>query len=397
MLSLSERIKRLKPSATIALSEKARELRASGKDIINLSLGELDYTPPTFMKEAAIKAIQDNHNRYTPVNGILALRQAIAQKLQAQHGVAYSPNSVCVSTGAKQALFNICMALLNPGDEVVLLAPYWVSYPHMVEINGGVPVVVETSAQDGFKPTAEGLEQVITPKTKAIILNSPNNPSGVVYTRDDMQAIAQVLRKHPHVAIVCDDIYQELVYGDAEFTSLLQVAPDLKDRTFTVNGWSKSHAVTGWRMGYAVGPEDAMKAISKIQSQSTSGACCITQHAALAAIENEPTFLNEWRNSLNHKRRLFSDFFNQNHMPCVETAGAFYLFPNVEYYYTGSIQNDDDMCAYLLENADVSLVPGSAFGTPHHVRFSYAPDEALLTEGCNRLLNALKKLKQERL
>ena len=328
---LSNALSRLQPSATIAATQKARDLRATGRSIISLTVGEPDFDTPDNVKRAAIAAIERGETKYTPVTGIIPLKEAIVQKFKRENGLGYKPSQIIVATGAKHILFNAFLATINPGDQVIVPAPYWVSYPDMVAIAGGETISVPTRLEDGFKITADALERAITPKTKWLVLNSPSNPSGAAYTRAELKALTDVLLRHPQVWVMTDDIYEHLVYGDFEFTTPAQVEPALIDRTLTINGVSKSYAMTGWRIGYAAGPASLIQALDMLQGQQTSGTCSIAQWAAVEALNGTQAFIGESRAVFESRRDLVVSMLNQaKYLQCPVPEGAFYVFPSVK-------------------------------------------------------------------
>ncbi|WP_273726594.1 pyridoxal phosphate-dependent aminotransferase [Brucella gallinifaecis] len=392
MAFLADALSRVKPSATIAVSQKARELKAKGKDVIGLGAGEPDFDTPDNIKQAAIDAINRGETKYTPVAGIPELRQAIVGKFKRENGLDYKPEQVIVGTGGKQILFNALMATLNPGDEVIVPAPYWVSYPEMVAINGGTPVFVDTKIEDNFKLTASDLEKAITPKTKWLIFNSPSNPTGSAYTEAELKALTEVLVRHPHVWILTDDMYEHLVYGDFVFTTPAQIEPSLYDRTLTMNGVSKAYSMTGWRIGYAAGPLQLIKAMDMVQGQQTSGACSIAQWAAVEALNGTQDFIPENKKIFQARRDLVVSMLNQaNGIHCPTPEGAFYVYPSCagligKKTEAGKvIETDEDFVTELLEAEGVAVVHGSAFGLGPNFRISYATSEELLEEACSRI------------
>ncbi|SBW14350.1 aminotransferase [Brucella sp. 10RB9215] len=392
MAFLADALSRVKPSATIAVSQKARELKAKGKDVIVLGAGEPDFDTPENIKQAAIAAINRGETKYTPVSGIPQLRQAIVSKFKRENGLDYKPEQTIVGTGGKQILFNAFMATLNPGDEVIIPAPYWVSYPEMVAINGGTPVFVDTKIEDNFKLTAADLEKAITPKTKWLIFNSPSNPTGAAYTQAELKSLTDVLVRHPHVWILTDDMYEHLVYGDFVFTTPAQVEPSLYDRTLTMNGVSKAYAMTGWRIGYAAGPIELIKAMDMIQGQQTSGACSIAQWAAVEALNGTQDFIPENKKIFQARRDLVVSMLNQaTGLQCPTPEGAFYVYPSCagligKKTEAGKvIETDKDFVTELLEAEGVAVVHGSAFGLGPNFRISYATSDELLEKACIRI------------
>jgi aspartate aminotransferase len=392
MAFLANALARVKPSATIAVTQMARELKAKGKDVISLSVGEPDFDTPQNIKDAAAAAIGRGETKYTPVAGIPALRDAIAAKFKRENGLSYKPAQVIVGTGGKHVLFNALMATLNPGDEVVIPAPYWVSYPEMVALCGGTPVIVKAGIETDYKLTAEALERAITPRTKWFIFNSPSNPSGAAYTRTEMKALTDVLLRHPHVWVLTDDIYEHLVFGDFVYHTPAQVEPALYGRTLTVNGVSKSYAMTGWRIGYAAGPEELIKAMDMIQGQQTSGACSIAQWAAVEALNGPQDFIATSRKAFEERRDLVVSMLNQaKGLQCPKPEGAFYVYPSCAALIgkrapSGNvISSDEEFVMELLATEGVATVHGSAFGLGPNFRVSYATSNKLLEEACKRI------------
>ncbi|MDF2232617.1 pyridoxal phosphate-dependent aminotransferase [Albimonas sp. CAU 1670] len=392
MAFLADSLARVKPSATIAVTNKARELKAAGKDVIGLGAGEPDFDTPQHIKDAAKAAIDAGQTKYTAVDGIPELKQAICEKFKRENGLTYTPAQITVSTGGKQVLYNALMATLNPGDEVLIPAPYWVSYPDMVLLAGGEPVAIEAGIETNFKITPEQLEAAITPKTKWFIFNSPSNPSGAGYTEAELKALTDVLMKHPHVWVMTDDMYEHIVYPPFVFVSPAQVEPGLYDRTLTCNGVSKAYAMTGWRIGYAGGPEPLIKAMAKIQSQSTSNPCSISQHAALAALTGPQDYIDESRVAFQRRRDLVVSALNQcEGIECPEPEGAFYVYPSVagcmgKTAPSGKVlETDEDFVTELLETEGVAVVQGSAFGSGPCFRASYATSDEALKEACDRI------------
>jgi aspartate aminotransferase len=392
MSFISDALLRVKPSATIAASQKARDLAAAGRSIISLTIGEPDFDTPENVKQAAITAIERGETKYTPVSGIVPLKQAIVDKFKRENGLDYKPSQIIVGTGAKHILFNAFLATVNPGDEVIIPAPYWVSYPDMVAIANGVVVTVPTAMETGFKLTAEALERAITPKTKWLLLNSPSNPSGAAYTRAELKALTDVLVRHPHVWVMTDDIYEHLVYGDFEFTTPAQVEPALMERTLTINGVSKSYAMTGWRIGYAAGPLSLIKAMDMLQGQQTSGACSIAQWAAVEALNGTQQFIPQSRKVFEGRRDLVVSMLNQaKYLQCPTPEGAFYVYPSVAEALGRTtpqgktIETDQDFVEALLEAEGVAVVQGTAFGLGPNFRLSYATATPVLEEACGMI------------
>ncbi|WP_398465710.1 pyridoxal phosphate-dependent aminotransferase [Tardiphaga sp.] len=392
MSFLSSALDRVKPSATIAVTDKARALKAAGRNVIGLGSGEPDFDTPANIKLAAIHAIEAGKTKYTAVDGIPELKDAIIAKFQRENGVTYKPNQIIVGTGGKQVLYNALMATLNPGDEVIIPAPYWVSYPEMVALAGGTPVSVTCTAEFGFKLQAAALEAAITPKTKWVILCSPSNPTGAAYKKAELQALTDVLVKHPHVWVMTDDMYEHLVYDDFEFTTVAQIEPKLYDRTLTVNGVSKAYCMTGWRIGYAGGPANLIKAMSTIQSQSTSNPSSIAQWAAVEALNGPQDFIAKNNAVFKERRDLVVAMLNQaTGIECPRPEGAFYVYPSCagtigKTAPSGKvIANDEDFVTELLETEGVAVVQGSAFGLGPAFRISYATKTSDLEDACNRI------------
>lgn len=393
LLRASEALSRVKPSATIAVSQKARQLKADGKDVIGLGAGEPDFDTPDHIKEAAINAIRSGQTKYTNVDGLPELKEAICAKFKRDNGLDYTPAQVNVSPGGKPVIYNAFLATLNPGDEVVIPAPYWVSYPEMALLCGAEPVFASAGVEDGFKLTPEALEAAITPRTRWVILNSPSNPTGVAYTAEDLKALAAVLQRHPQVLILTDDMYEHIVYDGFEFATLAQVAPNLYDRTLTMNGVSKAYAMTGWRIGYAAGPETLIKAMAKVMSQTTSNPCSISQWASVAALNGDHGFLKP-RNAA-FKARRDSMLDKLKHAPGLiapTPEGAFYIFADCGGLIGKTSQggqflkSDLDVCDALLTEEGVAVVPGTAFGASAGFRLSYATDDAALEEAGKRIV-----------
>ena len=392
MAFVADTILRVKPSATMVATQKARDLKAQGREIISLSVGEPDFDTPEHIRAAGIAAIQRGETRYPPVLGIAPLREAIAKKFQRENGLPYKASDTIVGTGGKQILFNAFMATMNPGDEAIIPAPYWVSYPDMVHLCGGSAKIVPTREQDGYKLRGEALERAIGPRTKWIVLNSPSNPSGAAYTRDELKELTDVLLRHPHVWVLTDDIYEHLVYGDFVFATPAQVEPALLDRTLTLNGVSKAYAMTGWRIGYAAGPATLIKAMDLLQGQQTSGACTIAQWAALAALEGPQDHLPAFRAAFEERRDLVVSMLNQSALlACPKPEGAFYVYPSCAQAIgrrtqSGKeIRTDEDFMNELLEQEGVAVVHGTAFGQGPNFRVSYAASSQVLEEACRRI------------
>ncbi|HLP68623.1 MAG TPA: pyridoxal phosphate-dependent aminotransferase [Rhizobium sp.] len=392
MAFLADALSRIKPSATIAVTQMARDLKAQGKDVISLSVGEPDFDTPQNIKDAAIAAIQRGETKYTPVSGIQPLREAIAAKFKRENGLDYKPSQTIVGTGGKQILFNAFMATINAGDEVVIPAPYWVSYPEMIALCGGTPVFVKTTIENNFKLTAEQLEKAITPKTKWFMFNSPSNPSGAAYSYEELKALTDVLMRHPHVWVLTDDMYEHLVFGDFVYYTPAQVEPGLYDRTLTMNGVSKAYAMTGWRIGYAAGPIELIKAMDMIQGQQTSGACSIAQWAAVEALNGPQDFIPTSKKAFEERRDLVVSMLNQaNGLVCPKPEGAFYVYPSCAALIgkkapSGKvIATDEDFVMELLATEGVATVHGSSFGLGPNFRVSYATSNDKLEEACRRI------------
>jgi aspartate aminotransferase len=392
MSFLSTALDRVKPSATIAVSDKARQLKAAGRNVIGLGAGEPDFDTPANIKLAAIHAVEAGKTKYTAVDGIPELKDAIIAKFQRENGLTYKPNQIIVGTGGKQVLYNALMATINPGDEVIIPAPYWVSYPEMVALAGGESVPVVCTAEFGFKLQPGALEAAITPKTKWIILNSPSNPTGAAYSREELKALTDVLVKHPHVWVMTDDMYEHLVYDNFDFTTPAQIEPTLFDRTLTVNGVSKAYCMTGWRIGYAGGPAELIKAMATIQSQSTSNPCSIAQWAAVEALNGPQDFIEAHNKQFKERRDLVVSMLNQaNGIDCPRPEGAFYVYPSCagtigKTAPSGKkIETDEDFVTELLEAEGVAVVQGSAFGLGPAFRISYATKTSDLEEACKRI------------
>lgn len=389
---ISDALLRVKPSATIAVTQKARDLKNAGRDVISLSVGEPDFDTPDNIKEAAIAAIRRGETKYTPVPGIAPLREAIAAKFKRENGLDYKPTQTIVGTGGKHILFNAFLSTVNVGDEVIIPAPYWVSYPDMVALCGGTSVFIQTKMEHGFKLQAEDLERAITPRTKWLLLNSPSNPSGAAYTRDEMKQVTDVLLRHPHVWILTDDIYEHLTYGDFKFTTAAQVEPALMDRTLTMNGVSKSYAMTGWRIGYAAGPDSLIKTMDMLQGQQTSGACSIAQWASVEALNGPQDFIPVRRKVFEGRRDLVVSMLNQaKFLKCPMPEGAFYVYPSCADAMGKKTQDgkvlktDEDFVSALLEAEGVAVVQGSAFGSGPNFRISYATSTEVLEDACKKI------------
>jgi aspartate aminotransferase len=402
MSIVANRLNRIKPSATLAVTTKAAELKAAGVDVIGLGAGEPDFDTPEFVRQAGCDAINGGKTKYTNVDGTPELKDAIIAKFKRDNGLTYERNQITVGTGGKQVLFNALMASVNPGDEVIVPTPYWVSYPDMVIMAEGEPVFVECTIENNFKLSPEQLDAAITPKTKWVILNSPSNPSGAAYTKAEMKALTDVLVKHPHVWIMTDDMYEHLVYDGFEFCTPAQVEPSLYDRTLTVNGVSKAYSMTGWRIGYAGGSKELIKAMGAVQGHSTSNPSSISQAAAAAALNGDQSFLCEWVESFKGRRDLVVGMLNEcEGLECPTPEGAFYVYPSCAGVIGKTtpdgktIENDTDFVTYLLEAEGVAAVQGGAFGLSPHFRISYATSEKALTEACARIKKACAALTGE--
>jgi len=400
MAFIADRLSRIKPSPTMAVTAKAAELKAAGSDVIGLGAGEPDFDTPEHIKDAARKAMAEGKTKYVPVPGIIELRRAICDKLKRDNGLTYTPDQITVGCGGKQTIYNALMATLNAGDEVIIPAPYWVSYPDITLLAEGVPVFVDCPESTGFKLTPAALEAAITPKTKWLMLNSPSNPTGAAYTRAELKALAAVLLRHPHVWTMTDDMYEFLVYDDFKFTTIAQVEPGLYDRTLTLNGLSKAYCMTGWRVGYAAGPLAVIKAMNVIQSQSTTGTSTISQWAAVAALNGDHSFIARHNKVFQERRDLVVSMLNQaKGLSCATPEGAFYVYPSCKGVIGKTtpqgkkIATDEDFVTYLLEAEGVAAVHGEAFGLSPHFRISYATATAILEEACSRIQRACAALR----
>ncbi|MFQ5972565.1 MAG: pyridoxal phosphate-dependent aminotransferase [Alphaproteobacteria bacterium] len=399
MSFIADRVNRIKPSPTISVSTKAQELKAAGKDVIGLGAGEPDFDTPEHIKDAALEAMRAGHTKYAPPAGIPALREAIVAKFRRDNGLEYETSQVTVGCGGKQCIFNALMATLNPGDQVVVPAPYWVSYTDLTVLAEGEPVVVEATKEAGFKLTPEQLEAAITQRTKWLILNSPSNPSGAAYTRDELAALAEVLVRHPHLWVMTDDIYEKVVYDGFRFHTIAEIEPRLYDRTLTLNGVSKAFCMTGWRVGFACGPKELIAAMNKLQSQSCTSTSTISQHASVAALNGPQDFIDAHNAAFKSRRDLVVSMLNQaDGLSCETPEGAFYVYPSCAGAIGRttpdgrSIQTDEDFVTYLLEAEGVAAVHGAAFGLSPYFRVSYATSDALLEEACARIQRACAAL-----
>jgi len=396
---IASRLSRIKPSPTIAVTAKAAELRAAGRDVIGLGAGEPDFDTPEHIKEAAVEAMRAGKTKYTAVPGTIELREAICAKLKRDNDLTYTPDQITVGCGGKQTIYNAFMATLDPGDEVIIPAPYWVSYPDITLLAEGTPVFVDCPGSNKFKLQAEDLEKAITPKTKWVVLNSPSNPTGAAYNRAEMKALTDVLMRHPHVWVMTDDMYEFIVYDDFEFVTPAQVEPGLYDRTLTLNGVSKAYAMTGWRVGYAAGPVEVIKAMNKVQSQSTTNTSSVSQAAAAAALNSSHDFIAENNRAFKERRDLVVAMLNEAEgLTCATPEGAFYVFPSCAGVIGKKtpegnvIENDGDFVTYLLETQGVAAVQGEAFGLSPYFRVSYATSNAALEEACKRIQKACAML-----
>lgn len=389
---LSNRVQKVKPSATLAITAKAQELRAAGKDIIGLGAGEPDFETPEHIKQAGIKAIESGFTRYTAVDGTAGLKSAIIAKFKRDNQLDYKPSQILVSSGGKQSFYNLCQAMLNDGDEVIIPAPYWVSYPDMALLAGGVPVIIPAGLEQGFKITPEQLEGAINDKTRLFVINSPSNPTGVAYTKTELSALGKVLLKYPQVMIASDDMYEHIIWADEPFANILNACPELYDRTFVLNGVSKAYAMTGWRIGYAAGPEPLIKAMKKVQSQSTSNPNSIAQMAAEEAINGDQSCIATMLVHFKQRHDFVVQRFNQmTGVSCLPSQGAFYSFPDMREVIKrlDGVADDLQLAEYLIDKAGVAVVPGSAFGQPGYIRISFATSMDNLEKALERIEKAL--------
>lgn len=397
MTFLSHRVQKLAESETLAMARLGNELKEKGVNVINMSLGEPDFATPDFVKLAAKDAIDKNFSYYTPVPGYKDLLESISAKFKRDNNLSYKPSQIVVSTGAKQSIINVVMATVNPGDEVILPAPYWVSYIEMIQLNEGVPVIIETDYKSDFKITPQELEKAITTKTKMFLFSNPSNPTGSMYTEKELRELGEVFKKHPNVLIVSDEIYEYITFEEKMFS--IGSIPELSNRTVTVNGLSKGFAMTGWRLGYLGAPEEVAKACVKIQGQFTSGASSISQKAAVAAINADPSVVRDMQAAFKKRRDLLISLVKDiPHVNCNNPGGAFYLFPEVSWYFGKKngdtvINNAKDLCMYLLNTGHVALTPGGAFGAPNYIRLSYATSEDIIREAVARIRKALDQLR----
>ncbi len=386
--SLAKRVSRIQPSVTLAITARANQIRAEGGDILNLAAGEPDFDTPEHIKEAAIAAMRAGQTKYTAVAGTASLKDAVIEKFRRDNGLEYTPSEVMISTGAKQVLYNLCQALLNDGDEVLIPAPYWVSYPDIVFLAGGQPVTISSRAENRCKITAEDLESKITPKTKLLVINSPSNPTGMAYTNEELSVLGEVLEKYPQVFVISDDIYEHILFRRQKFSNILNSIPSLKDRTLVLNGVSKAYSMTGWRIGYAAGPEALIKSMTKIQSQSTSNPSSISQAATEAALTGDQGFVSDMCNEFEKRHDFIVGALNEiDGIYCSQGDGTFYCFPNVDGLIekTENVSDDVGFVEHLLNQAGVAAVPGTAFGSPGHMRISYATSMDILEQAAARL------------
>jgi len=390
-LQIAQRVQAIKPSPTLAVTARAAEMRAAGHDIIGLGAGEPDFDTPDHIKAAAVEAINQGHTRYTAVDGIPALKQAIINKFARDNQLEYSMKQVLVSCGGKQSFYNMAQALLNPGDEVIIPAPYWVSYPDMVKLAGGEPVIISANIQQGFKITPKQLESAMTEKTRLFVINSPSNPTGVHYTPEELAQLGAVLRNYPKVIVATDDMYEHILWEGAPFKNILNMCPDLYERTIVLNGVSKAYAMTGWRIGYAGGPEKLIQKMKTIQSQSTSNPTSISQYAALAALDGEQSFIQEMVKTFKERHDfVLASLLKIKGVECQPCQGTFYIFPSFQNVINRSgMKTDVELSEFLIEKAGVALVPGSAFGSPGYVRISFATSMENLKKAMDRLQGAL--------
>lgn len=396
-IQLSDRVNSIKPSPTLAVTAKAAAMQAAGQDIIGLGAGEPDFPTPDYIREAAIQAINDGFTHYTAVDGIVELKDAIIAKLQRDNQLEYKRDQILVSSGAKHSIFNLMQSLLNPGDEVIVFAPYWVSYTDIAILCGAKPVLVYAGIEQGFKVTPEQLQKAITPKTRLVLFNSPSNPTGVAYTRAELEALGDVLRKNPHVLVMSDDIYEKTYWAEFPFCNILMACPDLYERTIVINGVSKAYAMTGWRIGYAAGPSGLIKAMHKMQSQSTSNPCSISQKAATAALNGDQSCIVEMNQKFKERHDyVVSELRTMQGIECIEADGAFYVFFKVaeliEKLGIAGVTNDTEFAEYLINNAGIALVPGAAFGAPGYLRGSIATSKENLVKAMDRLRTVTEKV-----
>ncbi len=391
-IKLSQRAQSIKPSPTLSVTARAAELRASGKDILSLAAGEPDFDTPEHVKAAAIQSINDGMTKYTAVDGLPALKQAIIDKFSRENGLDYEMNQILVSVGAKHSIFNLTQALLNPGDEVIIPAPYWVSYPDMVRLAGGEPVIIKTGMKQNFKISKEQLQGAISDRTRLVVLNSPSNPTGSCYSREELQALGDVLEQYPDIIVFTDDIYEHILWTDDEFVNIVNACPSLKERSVVINGVSKAYAMTGWRIGYAAGPAKLIGAMKKIQSQSTSNPTGNAQYATIAALEGDQSMIKEQCGVFKQRHDFVLERLNAiDGIECPASQGTFYIFPNMQGVIDklDGVNNDIDLAEYFLENGGMAMVPGSAFGAPGYMRISFATSMEVLEKAMDRLTEAL--------
>lgn len=386
-IQLAQRLGRVKPSPTLAITALAAQLKAQGRDIIGLGAGEPDFGTPDHIKQAGIDAINNGQTGYTAVDGTPELKQAVIDKFKRDNGLSYDANQILVSCGGKQSFYNLCQALLSAGDEVIIPAPYWVSYPDMVLLADGEPVIVEAGQEDHFKLTPEKLEAAITEKTRLFVINSPSNPTGVAYKREELAALGEVLKRHPQVLVATDDMYEHIMFGDNEFVNILMACPELYDRTIVLNGVSKAYCMTGWRIGYAAGPADLIKAMKAVQSQSTSNPTSISQAASVAALNGDQGFMAPMLEAFEARHQFVCDTFNaMEGVECLPADGTFYSFPNVQGMIERlGLKNDAELASYLIDKVGVAVVPGSAFGLEGHMRISFATSMENLEKAMERI------------
>jgi len=392
MKGLAGRVKQIKPSATLAITARAKALRAQGVDVISFGAGEPDFDTPEHIKDAAIRALEGGFTKYTPATGIEELKEAICEKFERENGLSYSPEEVIVTCGGKQALYNIAMALFEEGDEVLVPAPYWVSYPAMIRLAEAEPVIVQTHEEEGFKLSPEALEDAITPKAKALIINSPSNPAGTAYTKEELEALVEVALRHD-LWIISDEVYEHIVYDGFKHVSVASLAPEVKERTIVVNALSKTYSMTGWRMGYAAGPKEVIAAMGKVQSQSTSNPTSFAQKGAVAALRGPQGEVAKMREEYQRRRDLIWQLLTSiEGVSCFKPLGAFYVFPSFKAYLGGKVKDSTELGAYLLEEAQVAVVPGVEFGKEGYLRLSFPVSPELIEEGVRRIAEAVRGL-----
>ena len=391
-IKLSSRVRRIKPSPTLAVTAKANQLRLEGVDVINLAAGEPDFDTPDHIKQAAIEAIQSGKTKYTPVGGTNSLKAAVIAKFERDNGLSYKPNEILVSNGGKQSFYNLCQAVINQGDEVIIPAPYWVSYPDMVLLADGIPAFITADHTQSFKINAKQLTSKISTKTKMLVLNSPSNPTGVSYTRSELESLAEVLIKNPQILIATDDMYEHILFNGEKFSNILSVCPELKSRTLVLNGVSKAYSMTGWRIGYAAGPVDIIEAMKNIQSQSTSNPCSISQAAAEAALSSDQQCVRDMNAAFEERHDFIVEELNKvKGISCSKSQGTFYCFANIDeaINQTAGVENDVEFATYLLTKCGIAVVPGTAFGLPGYMRISFANSKEKLADAAKRLKEIL--------